>query len=59
MASPDSVRLDFGINNSTAGDDIQNFGNGTLYVKGQPSDEFFLILQGKVIVESGAEGFIV
>jgi len=33
--------------------------SGVLYQKGIPSEDFFLILQGKVIVESGQEGFIV
>lgn len=30
-----------------------------LYSKGEASDDFYLILQGKVIVESGSEGFLV
>jgi len=33
--------------------------NAVLYVKGQASDEFTLILLGKVVVESGNDGFIV
>lgn len=39
-------------------DDDSSEDQSVLCTKGQKSDAFFLVLQGKVVIESGAEGFI-
>ena len=40
-------------------DDLKSELNPILYVRNVPSDSFYLILQGNVVVCSGQEGFMV
>ncbi len=48
MVFPDDIKIEDGEKKE-----------GILYTKGVASEDFYLILQGKVIVESGSEGFLV
>ncbi len=43
----------------TQSDSTNKAERNTIYVKNQPSDEFYLILKGKILVCSGQEGFFI
>lgn len=40
-------------------DELETLSNPIIYVRGVPNDNFYLVLQGKVMICSGNEGFMI